>query len=232
MAKLKKTVPPYAGNEPYMYFCFSKDDEARVRPLLQSLYKRGCRIWYNTEKAGNKKEYDAISNRIAAASLTVLFLTDRACSDTSLKNDVKYSFRKGTSLIIFRADRINGNLSLGLPENIPCAESEEELLRTEGFHAGLIGAPPRRKNTFLKILTAFFLALSAAVCILAALKIGRGEPLISKPEDVVELKLSSLPESAEELEMYPNLEKLIVPQSIAAEALERFEDYVIVLAEG
>ena len=230
-SSILKKYPPYTGSEPYVYFCFAKADEQRVSPVIGSLYKRGCRIWYSTDKAKNKKEYYAVSKRIEGASLAVVYLTENAGHDTSLKNNIKSAYGK-VNIIVLRADSIKGNLSLGLPQELPSAENEEELLRTEGFNAGLIGPPPKKKNTAAKIIAAVLLAMAVSVGIWAGVKIAKGEPVTLQPESVTELRLSALPENTAELEKYPNLKKLIVPQSMAKEALERFDGYTIVLAEG
>ena len=232
MGRLYKDYPPYEGNEPYLFFCFSDSDEQLVRPVLKSLTKRGCRVWYYMGKAKNRKEYDRINKRIEGASLSVLRLTSNACEDTALKNDIKYSHGKGTPIVVIRSPEVESNLPVALPEDLPRAADEEELLRTEGFHAGLIGEPPKKTGRFLKILSALLLALSLAVAAWVGVKLSRGEPLVSRPEDRVELELKKLPESAEELERYPNLQRLIVPQSLAEEALARFPGYEIALTEG
>ena len=228
---IQKKYPPYTGSEPFIFLCFAKEDAANVEPLLSRLYRRGCRVWYSTEKAKDKKEFDAVSARIAGASLAVVYQTGRSANDTSLKNDIKHAKSKGVNVIIFKGEPIKGNLSLGLPDELPSASDEEQLIRTEGFHAGLIGPVPKKKN-IPGIIAAVLLAMVILVGVWAGLKIAKGEPVTLRPEKVTELRLKTLPESAGELEKYPNLKKLIVPQSMAEEALERFDGYTIVLAEG
>ncbi len=48
MARFSEVFPPYTGNQPFIFFCFSAADAKRLRPLLERLYERGCRIWYPT----------------------------------------------------------------------------------------------------------------------------------------------------------------------------------------
>ena len=44
--KWMKQIPPYEGDQPYLYLAFAEEDSGRVWKLLQPLLARGCRVWY------------------------------------------------------------------------------------------------------------------------------------------------------------------------------------------
>lgn len=222
MGKLHKDYPPYQGSEPYIFFCFSPEDGQRVRPLLARMSRRGCRIWYPAGKVETKREFDAESARMAGASLVIGYLTERFCDDTSAKGNLKDCYGRRQPILLFRADPLESNLPLGLPEELVSVQDEEELIRAEGFHAGLIGEPPKKRYLLLKAL--------AAAMLLGALGV---TGLTGWQRQVTELSLRELPESAETLERYPALERISVPQSLGEAALALFGgEYVIVLREG
>lgn len=64
MKKIQRGCPPYEGNEPYLYFCFAEKDRDAVFPLLEHLYLRGVRIWYNVEKTDNIRKLNRQLERI------------------------------------------------------------------------------------------------------------------------------------------------------------------------
>ncbi len=227
-----KAYPPYTGSEPYIFLCFADSDAERIEPALKRLYERGCRLWYYTGKAKNKNEYDEYSRRIAGAGLAVLYLSDRARSDTSVKNDIKHFMEKNGNVIVIEADPGESNLNMALPEDLRVIRDDGELLRTDGFHAGFIGEVPEKKNRFVKAAVAVLLAGALAIGIATGIKLSKGEDIYIRPEERTEIILKKLPDDVKELEKYPKLEKIIVPQSLAEEAWNRFGNYTVVITEG
>ena len=232
MKKLANSYPAYTGSEPYIFLCFADSDAERIEPALKRLYERGCRLWYYTGKAKNKNEYDDYSRRIAGAGLAVLYLSDRARSDTSVKNDIKHFMEKNGNIIVIEADPGDSNLNMALPEDLRVIRDDEELLRTEGFHAGFIGEIPRKKNKFVKAAVAVLLAGALAIGINTGIRLRKGEDVFVSPEERISIVLTKIPEDLSELEKYPKLEKIIVPQSLAEEAWAKLSGYTIVITEG
>ena len=232
MKRLTRSVPVYTGDLPYMFVCFADRDAERIQPALRRLHARGCRLWFTMGKPKNSRAYRLNSKRISDAGLAVLFLTDNARNDTAVKGDIRHFLNTGKKVVVIELDPGESHLSLGLPEELPVVENDEALLRAEGFGAHLIGEPPSRWRGVLKAFTAVMLALALAVAVFIGVRIAGGKTAVPRPEEVTQLRLKTLPESAETLEKYPNLEKLIVPQSLAEEALDRFGGYTLVIEEG
>ena len=232
MNKLARHFPAYTGSEPYIFLCFADKDAERIEPALGRLYARGCRLWYSMGKAGDRKIYDYNTKRINDASLAVLYLTDNARNDTDVKNDIKHFLNTGKKVIVVEVDEGESYLKLGLPENLPVVSDDEELIRAEGFHAGLLGDRPKNKHRILKTIVAAAMAAALLVGTYCGVRIAGWKPAVSNPEEITVLSLSSFPDNPEELAKYPNLETIIVPQSMAAQALELYGDYRIALTEG
>ena len=67
MKKIQRGCPPYEGADPYLYFCFAEKDREAVFPLLEYLYLRGVRIWYNVENTADIKKLNRQQERMNQA---------------------------------------------------------------------------------------------------------------------------------------------------------------------
>ena len=146
--KLQRIYPPYEGRDPYLFLCFSDADASAVEPLLKRLCGRGCRVWYSIGRSADVNVLAHRQERANGAALTVLYLSDRARSDTDVKSAVLLAQSRGCPIICLDTDREDSGLSMGLTEQarhipawrLPSAEAvETELIRTEGFSQELIG---------------------------------------------------------------------------------------------
>ena len=86
MKKIRTGCPPYEGTDPYLYFCFAEKDREAVFPLLEYLYLRGVRIWYNVENTADIRKLNRQQERMNQASLLVIYLTENARNDERVKN--------------------------------------------------------------------------------------------------------------------------------------------------
>ena len=155
MSKFERRCPPYEGGDPYLYLCFDERDSEAVFPLLEHLYRRGIRIWYNIESTADMKELDRQQKRMNGASLVVLYLTDNVREAGNKKNTLLYYQQQGKPVISIDTDSGDNELSVGLTEAAKhidaqairsAEEMEATLIRTEGFSQELIGDPPAVKN--------------------------------------------------------------------------------------
>ena len=157
MSKIERRCPPYEGGDPYLYLCFAEQDSEAVFPLLEHLYRRGIRIWYNVESTADMGELNRQQERMNGASLVVLYLTDNVREAGNKKNTLLYYQQQGKPVISIDTDDGDNELSVGLTEAAKhidaqtvrnAEELEAELIRTEGFSQELIGDPPAAKNHF------------------------------------------------------------------------------------
>lgn len=155
MSKIERRCPPYEGGDPYLYLCFAEKDSEAVFPLLEHLYRRGIRIWYNVESTADMEELNRQQERMNGASLVVLYLTDNVREAGNKKNTLLYYQQQGKPVISIDTDSGDNELSVGLTETAKhidarairgAEELEAELIRTEGFSQELIGDPPKVKN--------------------------------------------------------------------------------------
>ncbi len=175
MAAYEKQYPPYTGNDPYLFLCFSAPAGRKTLGLLSRLCRRGVRVWYPPEKSGARSEREANGKRMLSASLTVILLDEALRNDPAAKGRLLACQRAGHKIVCLNTDGGDSGLSIGL---LPGAEEirfsrgaraeefEYELIRSEGFSRELIGEPVRQRNSFVK--TAVILTLTLAALLLAA----------------------------------------------------------------
>ncbi|MBQ3482530.1 MAG: hypothetical protein IJH48_09475 [Oscillospiraceae bacterium] len=172
MKNWHKSIPPYEGEEPYLYFAFAQADEKKVWKILRPLLERGCRVWYCFGRAGGADELLRRQERASRAALTLLYLSDEACADKATKTYVLVNQKDGRQILCLDPDGADRRLRMGLREDIvhiPLykltgrGEVEESLIHAEGFSQEIIGEP-------VKIAGGRALArLSALFCLLAIL---------------------------------------------------------------
>lgn len=191
MARFSEVFPPYTGDQPYLFFCFSDMDARRLRSLFRRLYERGCRIWYPVGHGGSVAERRQRDVRMCKAQLVILYQTGRARTDQTVKSAVLVCQEKSIPIISIDADDAESALSMGLDSHTvhikaPGVDAQETaLLHADGFSQELIGLPqPIRQKRVYGIAAAI---LAAAVLLVgAAVLYRRFQPSpIEKPGDTV-----------------------------------------------
>ena len=166
MVRFSELFPPYGGEQPYLYFCFSDADARRLRSLFRRLYERGCRIWYPIGHGSTALERELRDARMRKARLVVLYQTKRARMDQAVKSAVLVCQEKSIPIISLDADDAESTLSMGLDSRAVHLKmrsvdaTETALLHANGFSQELIGPSlPVRKKPVLAIATAIFAAV-------------------------------------------------------------------------
>ena len=191
MKNWQSKVPPYMGDEPYLYFAFAEADSAKVWNILYPLISRGCRVWYMCGNAGSAEEMLARQERAEGAALTLLYLTDAVGGDLDTKSFVLVNQKFGRHIIALDPDGIDRRLKMGLRENtihIPLykykssEEKESAIIRAEGFSQDIIGPPITvSKGSVISNLTKAFCLVAALLVIISV----AGSKFFRKPQPEV-----------------------------------------------
>ena len=64
----------YIGDEPYLFVSYSHRDTAKVYPILDALYDRKYRIWYDESCETGNDFRDELRQRIEGAEAVLLFV--------------------------------------------------------------------------------------------------------------------------------------------------------------
>lgn len=165
-------VPPYEGDEPYLYFAFAEEDRRRVWKLLRPLLSRGCRVWYCCGPAGSAEELLHRQERCEKAALTAVYLTDALCADRDAKSAVLVNQKFNRPLLCLDPDEKDRRLSMNLRETVPhlplyqlsgSEAWESAILHADGFSQDMIGEPIKIRAPGV------MQRLSLAFCVLAVL---------------------------------------------------------------
>ena len=191
MAKMTELFPPYAGEQPFLYLCFSDSDAKRVRPLLGRLFSRGCRIWYTVGQSGTVSDRKLRDARMQKARLVVLYQTARARADQVVKSAVLVCQSKGIPVVSIDTDKEESTLSMGLSPHTPHIRArgekaiEDALLHADGFTQELIGSPQKvRETRLVRIAAIVFLAALALIGAMLAYRRLKPPP-VELPSDTV-----------------------------------------------
>ena len=65
----------YTGSEPYLFVSYSHRDTAKVYPILDALYDKKYRIWYDESCENGNDFRDELRHRIEGSSAVVLFVS-------------------------------------------------------------------------------------------------------------------------------------------------------------
>ena len=168
MRQAAKSVPPYAGQEPYLHFCFSEASGKKALALLERLYVRGVRVWYPVEAPKEQTARDAQDARMLSAAVTVIYLDEAFRNDSAAKSRLLTCQQNAQPIICINTDGGDSGLSIGLhadtvvirPKRGEGADSfEQELLHTDGFSQELIGEPGKIHGRALGVLIRIIIVL-------------------------------------------------------------------------
>lgn len=243
MSRLEKNCVPYEGNEPYLYYAFCQSDAAKAVPVLEGLYRRGCRVWYDSGSSRTQR-----LERTCHASLAVIFMSANAMADRDeVKSTTLYCQSKGVPVVVIDAVE-NNDLSTGFTGKVFHVDFsghqnqlERDLLQTGAITQEMFGEIPlRKKQPIWKLVLTFVLAAAVAVLgsayafgffapkdeisfcdavIEEAVRQCAGSPITREGASaVVRLRLNAVPETLEDLDKLERLERIEIP----AEAVQRF----------
>lgn len=199
-----RNFPPYSGCEPYVYLCFHEEDARAVKPLLDALTQRRCRVWYSIGTTAKAEENHARARCAEQAALMICYLTPRAAESERIKSSLGWYLASGKPVILIETEGYSdqSGFSLLLTEHVRWVPRKGEdsveslvstLLRTEGFNQQLLAENDMERQIFLHkrrsrrlalgILAASLLALFGAF--LFALQMGNIEQKTVYADEVI-----------------------------------------------
>lgn len=73
---LQTKFEAYTGDEPYLFISYSHRDTAKVYPILDALYDKKYRIWYDESCENGNDFRDELRHRIEGSSGVILFVSE------------------------------------------------------------------------------------------------------------------------------------------------------------
>ena len=178
MKRWQRRFPPYDGTEPYLYFAFTESDSGRVWKIMRILLERGCRIWYSTGHSGSSQELLRRQERAGNAAFTVLYLTDAACFDSDLKNNVLVNQEAGRNIICLDPDGDDRRLKMGLHESVQHvpvyefksgSDIESAIIHADGFSQDILGEAVKTPGDLVARLSVVMSVLALILAVTAVI---------------------------------------------------------------
>ena len=88
----------YTGDEPYLFVSYSHRDTAKVYPILDALYDRKYRIWYDEACENGNDFRDELRHRIEKAEAVLLFVSKASMSSKFCGMEVIVARENGKKL--------------------------------------------------------------------------------------------------------------------------------------
>lgn len=232
MKNIRNKYPPYVGNDPYIFLCFDAADAKTAEPILKRLWQRGCRIWYPLPGSSEVEN----QNLMEHAGLVLVMNTSQFAASKAKRN-MMFLQSKGVPIIVvdcIRGDVIStgehaGTVHVSAIDGVSDSV-ETAIITAEVFSQDFIGQRPAAPLPgWMKGLLVAMVGLVAAAALVLGLYIMGFIHPIQDPSEVYTLTLDRMPANLEELEKYPNLETILIPQSEADKAEALLDRYTVVL---
>jgi hypothetical protein len=113
---MKPSFSPYEGEEEYIFVSYSHKDDEKVYRLIQQLYDRGYRIWYDEGIKAGTMWNEIIAQHIKKATLVLLFMSPNAVVSVPVNEEITFAKRNKKPIVpIFLCEtKINDGLELQL----------------------------------------------------------------------------------------------------------------------
>lgn len=89
----------YEGQESYIFVSYAHRDSATVLPILEELYRRGFRLWYDGGIRTGSEWPISIESRLKGCTVFLTFLTDRAVDSRNCRKEINYALSLGKNII-------------------------------------------------------------------------------------------------------------------------------------
>lgn len=118
---MKMNIPPYSGNESYIFFSYCHKDEERVYPIIGNLMKQGFRIWYDDGIDPGTEWPEVIAEHLEKSAACVAFVSEMSLLSHNCRKEINFAILKGRPLLIVMLD--DAQLSPGLEMQLSTVQS-------------------------------------------------------------------------------------------------------------
>lgn len=98
MKMIQTKFEAYTGEEPYLFVSYSHRDTAQVYPILDALYDRKYRLWYDESCENGSDFRDELRQRIESAEAVLLFVSQASMSSPFCGMEVIVARENGKKL--------------------------------------------------------------------------------------------------------------------------------------
>jgi len=113
---LERPLPAYKGDEPYLFVCYSHDDQRNVYSEIRWLNDQGVNLWYDEGISPGSEWSDAIADAIAGCRMFVYFVSPQSVGSEHCRRELNFalSHRVKVQVVHLEATPVERGLELSL----------------------------------------------------------------------------------------------------------------------
>ena len=85
---------PYEGSEPYIFISYAHADDDRVLPVVEDLYRRGYKVWYDEGIEVGSEWQECIAAHLMQAKLVIAFISNAYIKSDNCRREMHYALTK------------------------------------------------------------------------------------------------------------------------------------------
>lgn len=128
-----RRVPVYEGNEPYLFVSYAHKDSATVLPVIEHLFEKKFRIWYDEGIAPGSEWPHNIAYHLENADTVLLFVSGNSLASLNCENEVVRAIELKKKLIAYN---LSGSTHPLLNDAVSLSDTGELV---SSLDLGLIG---------------------------------------------------------------------------------------------
>lgn len=130
----------YEGKEPYIFISYSHRDEKKVYPVLEKLWKKGCRIWYDEGISAGSEWPEEIARHLKYAEVCILFLSEGYVASHNCRKETNYAMQLNKFIILVQLENVSLTPAMELMmANVESRYGGDESVDIDGLIDEIIG---------------------------------------------------------------------------------------------
>lgn len=130
-------IPPYEGDQKYIYIAYSFKDKHLVYPIIEQLTKDGYRVWYDEGILYPDVATANIAEKLAKCEMVLAFLSDNSVDFYNFRREISYSIIKKKNLIAVILEEVQLAPGMEMQISVFPAIYKYKLENNEAFYKRL-----------------------------------------------------------------------------------------------
>lgn len=106
-SELQPPFDAYLGDEPYLFVSYAHVDKISVYSIIEGLYQRKARIWYDEGIQASSNWMGEIADKIEKCNCFLIFITPKALQSDTVQKEINYAIRKKKRMFIIYLEETN-----------------------------------------------------------------------------------------------------------------------------
>lgn len=104
---MERPFQAYEGDEPYVFVCYSHEDDALVYAELGRLREAGFNVWYDEGISPGSQWSDVIARHIERCAVLLYFVTPRSVVSEHCRREVNFALEQSCGMLAVHLERTN-----------------------------------------------------------------------------------------------------------------------------